>query len=306
MRRLGFLGLVVWCACGPSATSGIEDAADDPDAPEPADAGPFFDAPVPPDAAPDAAQGSAVTCEACDSDPDCAEGWLCILTGGGYVCLPQCSIDMPDCPDDFTCAGVKATYCAPVDGVCCIDADDDGWGDGVACFGADCDDGNPAVNPGEPDLCDGFDNDCDPGTGEGEADPAVGAPCDGPDTDACEEGVASCGPSGLTCDDTTGDNAELCNGLDDDCTPASLDGSGDPGAGVACDGADGDLCLEGTSACGGGSLSCNDTTSTTVDFCNGADDDCDPTTADGSGDPAAGGPCDGTDSDLCEEGVLAC
>ncbi len=60
-------------------------------------------------------------------------------------------------------------------------ADDDGDGVGVdatavlACAaptgtevgtGGDCDDGDPWVHPGAEDLCDGVDNDCDPGTTE--------------------------------------------------------------------------------------------------------------------------------------------
>jgi len=40
----------------------------------------------------------------------------------------------------------------------------------------------------------------------------------------------------------------------------------------------------------------------TVDLCDGRDDDCDPATDDGAGDPALGTPCDGPDADACEEG----
>jgi hypothetical protein len=42
---------------------------------------------------------------------------------------------------------------------------------------------------------------------------------------------------------------------------------------------------------------------TALDLCNGADEDCDATSADGSEDPMMGMPCDGPDTDLCTEGV---
>src|SRR5262245_38242261 len=70
---------------------------------------------------------------------------------------------------------------------------------------------------------------------------------------------------------------ELCNGLDDDCDPATPDGSQDPQVGAACDGADGDSCLEGTNSCFASSLACSDATGTTAELCNGdgLDEDCD-------------------------------
>src|SRR5262245_24389197 len=100
--RGGLLAAMVCVvACGPTVPGYVPDDAAELDAP--IDAGLWIDAPVPPDAVPDAAQGNAMICEPCASDPDCADGWLCILTGVGYLCLPQCSVDMPDCPDDFVC-----------------------------------------------------------------------------------------------------------------------------------------------------------------------------------------------------------
>jgi len=68
--------------------------------------------------------------------------------------------------------------------------------------------------------------------------------------------------------------AELCNGADDDC-----DGQIDEDfvLGAACDGADGDACLEGSVVCSADGLSttCDDLTATAVEACTGAvDDDC--------------------------------
>ncbi len=44
----------------------------------------------------------------------------------------------------------------------------------------------------------------------------------------------------------------------------------------------------------------------TLDLCNGVDDDCDPSSADGSEDPSVGIPCDGPDADMCKEGTSSC
>lgn len=67
---------------------------------------------------------------------------------------------------------------------------------------------------------------------------------------------------------------DLCNGLDDDC-----DGFTDEGfePGVACDGADGDLCIEGVVECDSvtGATRCSDQTGTLIEVCNDKDDDCD-------------------------------
>ncbi len=161
-------------------------------------------------------------------------------------------------------------------------------------------------NDADPDLCNGADDDCNPATADGSGDPGLGVGCDGPDSDLCAEGTTVCTAGALTCNDATGSTVDLCNGTDDDCDPASVDGSEDPGLGVACDGPDSDLCKEGATVCTAGSLSCNDATGSTVDLCNGTDDDCDPATADGSAEPWVGQACDGADTDLCAEGTYSC
>src|SRR6185503_3767676 len=81
---------------------------------------------------------------------------------------------------------------------------------------------------GNPERCNDADDDCDGSTDEGFS---LGVACDGADSDVCKEGAMVCAPSGLAsiCDDTSGDDVELCNDMDDDC-----DGSTDEGAGAAC------------------------------------------------------------------------
>ena len=306
------------------------------------------------------------TCEECQGNQDCDDTHQCVATGGGKVCLQRCTPEDPECPDGFMCGGVETTFCAPIDGLCCVDGDDDTYGQGIACVGPDCNDSDATINPGMDDVCNGVDDDCAPATPDGTDDPALGDDCDGLDTDLCKEGVKICTLGSLVCDDATDDEIDVCDGVDNDCNPGTLDGSGeaevgtacdstadldlclddkkicdsaammiicvdlplgsldlcdgvdndcdpttpdgsgDPGVGIGCDGGDTDLCLEGTTFCSGGVILCNDATGDAVDLCDGTDNDCDPSTLDGSGDPSIGGPCDGPDTDLCEEGLLLC
>ncbi|NNF34013.1 MAG: hypothetical protein HKN68_07885, partial [Saprospiraceae bacterium] len=120
------------------------------------------------------------------------------------------------------------------------------------------------------------DNDCNPATADGSAEPQYGSPCDGPDTDLCEEGVWACDGANMYCTDNTGDNPDLCDGVDNDCNPATADGSAEPQYGCPCDGPDTDLCEEGVWACDGANMYCTDNTDDTLEICgNSIDDDCD-------------------------------
>lgn len=102
-----------------------------------------------------------------------------------------------------------------------------------------------------------------------------GLSCDGADSDRCREGAIACSGETPFCSDNTGSTIDLCNLLDDDCDPDSADGTEDPSVGLACDGADGDLCAEGTLFCASPALQCSDVSGTNVELCNGLDDDCD-------------------------------
>ncbi len=69
---------------------------------------------------------------------------------------------------------------------------------------------------------------------------------------------------------------EVCDGIDNDCNPATPDGADEPWYGAACDGNDTDLCLEGVWVCEGGIQRCTDDTGDDLEICdNGIDDDCD-------------------------------
>jgi hypothetical protein len=134
----------------------------------------------------------------------------------------------------------------------------------------DCNDGDGTVYPGADEVCDGKDNDCNSGTADGSEEPWYGDSCDGADSDLCEEGTYSCVAGSQSCSDSTGDNLEVCNGLDDDC-----DGSTDE------DFTDlGDACTAGVGVCeASGTMVCTaDETGTECDATpgspTGADDNC--------------------------------
>jgi hypothetical protein len=183
---------------------------------------------------------------------------------------------------------------------------------GFAPMRGDCDDSNPAVGTGLPELCDGLgvDEDCDGNVDEGsridcysDADddsyPAEDAPLMMVCRDATRTMVGGCPvnftnrmPTGadIDCDDgmlsVNPDAAESCNGRDDDC-----DGTADNGF----------LCAAGSergcstsAACGSlsGTQTCNpsctawspcalpDEGPSVAGTCNGCDDDLDGTTDD--------------------------
>ena len=195
----------------------------------------------------------------------------------------------------------------------CNDGDDDCDGDidetfpnkGQACDGGDSDlcengtwtckaDGSSTecVNEdpaGITETCNQADDDCD---GQVDEDfPTLGEPCDGNDSDLCLYGTYTCKPNGTGVRCVNEDPAnvkEKCNGVDDDCDGA-LD-EGFPTLGEACDGADSDLCLNGTYTCNGAGngVECvNEDPVNIPEVCNGDDDDCD-----GSTDPENSGGCE--------------
>ena len=186
----------------------------------------------------------------------------------------------------------------PACGDTCTDSDGDGFAaEGGDCGPADCDDDEANTHPGAVEFCDGNDNDCDPSTPDGVAEVWLGNACDGPDSDQCEEGALVCIGGELGCNDDTGDQPDLCNGLDDDCDPATADGSDESWLGEACDGPDADLCEDGAYLCAAGEQVCVDSDGGNVESCNGLDDDCDGAVdedfdQDGDGWTACGGDCD--------------
>jgi hypothetical protein len=164
--------------------------------------------------------------------------------------------DAVDCPTD------------PTDPTECTDQDGDGFAvEGGACGEVDCDDNDPAINPGAVEICtDNIDNNCNGLTDTGDAD-AIDCPVDCTDLDAdgyaleggscgavdCNDNDPAINPGAVEiCSDDIDNN---CNGLTDtadanavdcpvDCTDSDSDGysieGGDCGA-VDCDDANAEV-----------------------------------------------------------------
>jgi len=258
--------------------------------------------------------------QACDgSDADlCKEGvWVCDSLQTGLLCTDNTDTNVETCNgSDDDCDGLTDEEGANGCKDFYYDGDRDGWGTSLSkclCAAAgfytaekfgDCNDQDGSIYPSAPEACNAKDDDCDNQTDEDF--PLKGQACDGPDTDLCKEGVYVCNASGsgVECNDTTGNNVELCNNLDDDCDNQTDEDF--PLKGQACDGPDTDLCKEGTYVCkaNGSDVECNDTTGNNVESCNNVDDDCDGATDEDF--PLKGQACDGPDTDLCKEGTYVC
>jgi len=151
--------------------------------------------------------------------------WLCVA-----LALTGC--------DDATDKADEVEDCATDLIQTFADADGDGYGDdatleetcgtdGRTEQGGDCDDGNPDINPGFGEACDGFDNNCNGTIDEGLATNTYYADTDGDgfgDRNTPED--ACIAPPDYVeddtdCDDTDAtinrDGLEICDGLDNDC-----------------------------------------------------------------------------------------
>ncbi|MEN0063947.1 MAG: putative metal-binding motif-containing protein [Myxococcota bacterium] len=190
----------------------------------------------------------------------------------------------------------------PTPGELEVDAD----GDGVPAS-EDCDDTNPDIQPGAPEICDGRDNDCDQRIDDDDDDLDVSTAstwyADGDDDDFGnpDESMAACNaPSGFIaeagdCDDTNPNvrpNApEVCDEVDNNCDTLidDADPTVDASTGTMFfDDLDGDgfgAPNTGRQACeapdqtADNDLDCDDTTTaarpTAPELCDGFDNDCD-------------------------------
>jgi len=155
------------------------------------------------------------------------------------------------CPDDAAC------------GPACPDKDGDGYLD-QACGGADCNDNDAAMNPGQVEICsDNKDNDCNGAIDQ--QDPVCGVPptCTDGDGDGFSVEGGVCGP--VDCDDYNADinpgATDICNdGIDQDCSGADrAKGKGCKTTTTAGKEGKGGTCSDGIDNDGNGLVDCADT-----------------------------------------------
>jgi hypothetical protein len=209
-------------------------------------------------------------------------------------------------------------------------------GDGVTTCGADglpatddedCDDDDPAVLPGAPEICDGKDSDCDPATslpqGEDDLDGDGDRTCSG-----CADGDPACGDCddsdpALTTLDGDLDGWSSCDGDCDDVqasfNPTTTDVVGD-GFDQNCDGIDGiDVDQDLWASVASGGSDCDDLdawwnlddvdgdgASTCASDCDDADPTLNPLDVDGDWWTTCEGDCDDADPDLHPAALEVC
>jgi len=205
------------------------------------------------DAEPVMFPGNPEICDGLDNDCDSATNENIDFDGDGssacggdcndldltvYVGAPElCDLQDNDCDGNFGDGNGGTPNESDVDG------------DLVPVCAGDCDDGDALNFPGNTEVCDGQDNNCDFETDEGM-------------DDLDNDGSVFC----IDCDDGNQDifpgNPEVCDGFDNDCdtsTDELIDGDGD--GSTICDGDcdDDDVTISPLAA----------------EMCNGVDDDCD-------------------------------
>ena len=235
---------------------------------------------------------------------DCADGDATVNPGATEICdgkdndcdqikdppgTQGCTLYFLDSDGDkFGITGVTQCTCAAT-------------GAFSATAGGDCDDSKPAINPGQTEVCNGIDDNCDTQTDEGLIFTYY-TDNDGDGYGLTATGVNLCGPDAThkvatpgDCDDTKiGVNpaaAEACNGVDDNCNGNTDEGLQTTVYYLDSD-ADGYGTGSGIQQCGPvGSFSasvagdCDDAVKAThpnaTETCNNIDDNCNAATDEG-------------------------
>lgn len=163
---------------------------------------------------------------ACSTDSDCSDGLFC---NGMETCAPGAvGASVAGCLAGSVPCTEAGLRCVETSDVCesdCTTPDGDGDGvDAIPCGGSDCDDTDPTRFPGNPEVCDALDQDCDPATfGNTDADG------DGYVSDMC------CDPTGATvlcggdCNDSRTDVSPLASEVCGDRIDNNCDGAIDVG-----------------------------------------------------------------------------
>jgi hypothetical protein len=257
---------------------------------------------------------NAEVCDALGHDEDCDDTTLGAVDsdGDGHVDARCCNGAScgDDCNDGARGASPEATeVCNGIDDDCDTrtdegvaiagfeDHDHDGYGDvahpttacgsaaGFSVYSTDCDDDDVSRSPGQGEICDLQDNDCDANVDESATAVVWYRDLDGDGFGSAPSGTTtSCTPPtgysllGTDCNDTTSSvgpgAAEVCNAVDDDCSGSAdyaiaagdlEDDDGDGLADVGCGLPRGVDCDDRDALTGAGS----------IETCDGRDNDCD-------------------------------
>jgi alpha-tubulin suppressor-like RCC1 family protein len=201
--------------------------------------------------------------------------------------VESCNFADDDC-DTLTDEHVRTTYYRDSDhdgyGTLALSMDDCAAPVGFVPLSTDCDDTRGDINPGQTEICNGVDDNCDLITDRDmvtglmcECTPGVSVSCGpldamgAPNTAGiCMQGVRQCSSLGRwgPCVGSVDPRTEICNGIDDDCDGVlngpNEDGDGDGHANNACAGA--------------GASDCDDASATTFvgapELCDAIDNDC--------------------------------
>jgi len=268
------------------------------------------------DAASDVEEGELLEVgETCFADAEC-DSSLCLFFEAGIdegICSWFCA-DEDQCPDEYDCIFVRTTgsdiakLCVPE--TLCIDHDDDDYGAGPGCLGRDCDDEDALINPGQFELCDGFDNDCD---GTSDVMPVdVGQVCDTGNPGICAAGRTDCDPNrgALFCIPDQSIGIEVCDGVDNDCDGLTdEDDEGEPISMSCYYGAEGTAgvgeCEAGLRTCSGGFLQdCLNQVIPIPELCDGLDNNCNNEVDEGN--PQEGVRCETGLDGVCGIGLTNC
>jgi N-acetylneuraminic acid mutarotase len=234
----------------------------------------------------------------------CSAGGQGVCASGTLQCSAGSLQCVPGSPSTETCDGL--------DNDCDGQTDEGNPGGGGACTGSGqgvCAAGTLQCSAGSlqcvqnnnpsPEICDGFDNDCDGQTDEG--NPTGGAPCTTGLPGVCSAGTTTCQGGTLECAPNAAPTSETCNAVDDDCD-GQVD-EGNPGGGNSCTTGLPGPCANGIRECQGGLLQCVAQVAE-PESCDGEDNDCDGSVDENN--PDGGAACSTGQDGVCDAGIETC